>query len=121
MAEQITPDGTVLGYHKGQPQPIEHYTIHVKGDKATFRYDWMDLNDEVEATFALNPAKGEIDFAVVRCTFPQLKKGDTRASLYKFNGDTLILCDADFMQKRPTEFKVGGKVRIYKFTRAKSP
>jgi uncharacterized protein (TIGR03067 family) len=81
----------------------------------------MDRNDEVEMTFALNPAGGEIDFTVAGCTFPQLKKGDTRASLYKFDGDALVLCDADFMQKRPAAFKVGGKVRVYKFTRAEKP
>lgn len=120
MAEQIIPDGTVLGYRQGQPQPIEHYTIHIKGDKATLRYDWMDRNDEVKMTFALNPARGEIDFTVAGCTFPQLKKGDKRASLYKFDGGAIVLCDADFMQKRPKEFKVGGKNRIYKFVRMKS-
>lgn len=120
MVEQTTPDGTVLSYPKG-PQPIEHYNLHVRGNRATLRYDWMEPNDEVEMTFALNPARGEVDFTVVGCTFPQLKKGDARESLYKFDGGALVLCDADFVQKRPAEFKVGGKVRTYKFARAKKP
>jgi hypothetical protein len=81
----------------------------------------MDLNDEVETTLALNPARGEADFIVVRCTFPQLKKGDARESLYKFDKGVLVLCDSDFEQKRPTEFKAGGKARVYKFARAKKP
>jgi uncharacterized protein (TIGR03067 family) len=120
MVEQTIPDGTVLRYPKG-PKPIEHYNLHVRGDKVTLRYDWLDLNDEVEMTFSLNPAAGELDFVVVGCTFPQLKKGDARAPLYKFDGDTLVLCDADFKQRRPLQFKVGGAVRIYKFARDKRP
>lgn len=118
MAEQIIPDGTVLGYRQGQPQPIEHYTIHIKGDKATIRYDWMDRNDEIETSIGLG-AGGSLDFTVLSCTFPQLKKGDQRASLYKFDGAALVLCDADFGHKRPKEFKAGGKARIYKFVRIK--
>src|ERR1041384_2237586 len=83
MVERHYPNGTVQKYPDGE-QTTDHFNIYVKGNTATIHHDWTDPNDEVENTFSLNPARGQIDFVVTGSTIGGLKKGERQAGIYTF-------------------------------------
>ncbi len=117
MIERHHFNGTVTKYPNGE-QSINHFNIYVRGNKATIHHDWTDPNDEVENTFTF-AGPNLIDFTVTGSTIGGLKKGTKQASLYKFEGEILVICERSYGEKRPTEFKAAEGVYFYKFMRAK--
>jgi hypothetical protein len=79
----------------------------------------VTLLDEftAENAFAV-PGPDRIDFVVTGGTIGGLKKGETRASLYKFEGDVLVFGEGAYGATRSTEFKAAEGVYLYKFMRA---
>jgi|GEM_PF-4915976 len=119
MIERHYPNGSVRVYPKGE-QTIDHFNIYIQGDKATVHHDWTDPDDTIDATFSFVGSNG-IVFTVTGSTIGGVKKGEMWESLYKFDGDTLVICEAGLGGKRPTEFKAAEGVYLYKFKKAKKP
>lgn len=117
MIERHHSNGTVTNYPNGE-QSINHFNIYIKGNTATIHHDWTDPDDTVENTFTIS-GPNRIDLVVAGTTIGGLKKGEKQAALYKFDGDTLVICEGTYGEKRPTEFKAAEGVYLDKFMRAK--